>query len=270
MNSYEIVDVDDSNRNGFCSCFEDWSDEIREAGTHRLDWYNKMKDRGLGAKIVRDTDGTLCGHIQYIPAEFAPLTSGNYYFIYCIWVHGHKQGIGDRRGSGMGTALLQAAEEDIRSRGADGIAAWGVSIPVWMKASWYKKHGYKSVQKDGMRQLLWKPLKAEIEPPRWLEIKERPPSAEAEGRVIVTSLFSGICPVTNLAYERSKAVADEFGNNVSFSEVNISEPADIEKWGMSDALFVNKTQIVLGPPIAKQKIRKIISKELNKASKNIR
>ena len=36
---------------------------------------------------------------------------------------------------GMGKALLAAAEEDARALGTKGMAAWGVWLPSWMKAS---------------------------------------------------------------------------------------------------------------------------------------
>ena len=50
-----------------------------------------------------------------------------------------KQGVGNMQKRGTGIALLAAAEEDVKSRGADGLVAWGIALPFWMKASWYKK-----------------------------------------------------------------------------------------------------------------------------------
>jgi len=47
------------------------------------------------------------------------------------------------QGRGIGSALLEAAENDARELGAKGMAAWGLWLPFWMKASWFKKHGYK-------------------------------------------------------------------------------------------------------------------------------
>ena len=90
------------------------------------------------------------------------------YFIPCIWVHGHKQGRGNFQGRGMGSALLAAAEEDARALGAKGMAAWGLWLPFWMRASWFKKHGYRSVDRDGIASLVWKPFAADARPPRWL------------------------------------------------------------------------------------------------------
>ena len=58
----------------------------------------------------------------------------------------------------MGKALLVAAEDDARDRGAQGMAARGMFLPFWMKASWFKKQGYSKVDKQGLSVLLWKPF----------------------------------------------------------------------------------------------------------------
>ena len=56
--------------------------------------------------------------------------------------------MGNRQKKGMGKALLEAAETDVKDKGAKGIAAWGLALPIWMKASWFKKQGYRSLWKD--------------------------------------------------------------------------------------------------------------------------
>lgn len=53
----------------------------------------------------------------------------------------------------MGTALLSAAEKDARRLGARGMAAWGVWLPFWMKASWFKQHGYRKADRQGLAML---------------------------------------------------------------------------------------------------------------------
>uniref|UniRef100_UPI00261F8F79 hypothetical protein n=1 Tax=Oceanispirochaeta sp. TaxID=2035350 RepID=UPI00261F8F79 len=99
---YEVFDVEEDTKGLYCLCLEDWSDEMKEAGNRKSLWYDQMKNRGLGAKMIKGSDGVISGMIQYVPAEYAPLTGENFYFIYCVWVHGHKKGIGDKRGRGMG------------------------------------------------------------------------------------------------------------------------------------------------------------------------
>jgi len=262
---YSVLPVSEENRNSFCVCLEEWSAEIGEAGNGRCLWYEKMKDRGLGALMVKDGDGTLSGMIQYLPSEYVPLTKGNYYFIYCIWVHGHKQGIGDRRGRGMGTALLRAAEEDVRARGAEGLAAWGLSLPFWMKASWYRKQGYRRVQKQGMRELLWKPFIPDAEPPRWLEPTPLPEEFYGTpGRVRVHSFTNGICPVTNLANIRAAAVATRWGDRVDFRETDTFEPEVLRQWGRDNALYVNGKEMTIGPPITEKKIDRAVKRAAGK------
>lgn len=262
---YEIVDINESNKELYCHCLEDWSDEIKEAGTHKSCWYDKMQNRGLGVKLLKDKDNKICGMIQYIPSEYVPITGNNFYFIYCIWVHAHKKGIGDRRGQGKGSALLKAAEDDAKTRGAKGMACWGIAMPFWMKASWYKKHGYKVVQKDGIRRLLWKPFTENTDKPQWYATNREPESYANKGKVLVTSLINGVCPVANLAHERAKSVSQEFGERVVFTTISTDEPDIQKEWGASDALFINGKEIPLGPPLAKKKIRSIITKELKKA-----
>ncbi|TVR73113.1 MAG: N-acetyltransferase [Spirochaetaceae bacterium] len=95
------------------------------------------KRQGLRVQLARDNDGAIVGMIQYTPIEHAPLYGRDLYYIYCVWVHGHKQGVGSR--------LLDAAESDARTLGAKGIVAWGLRIPVFMRSRWFRKRRYRSI-----------------------------------------------------------------------------------------------------------------------------
>ncbi|MCK4907296.1 MAG: GNAT family N-acetyltransferase, partial [Spirochaetes bacterium] len=138
----KIIDLSDKYEELYYVCLEDWSDEMKDAGNHKKNWYSKMKEKGLRVKLALDDKGIVGGMIQYLPIEHSFVQGENLYFINCIWVHGYKHGRGNFRKKGMGRALLKAAEEDARHLGAKGIAAWGISLPFWMKASWFKKKGY--------------------------------------------------------------------------------------------------------------------------------
>jgi hypothetical protein len=259
----KVVDLTEERKDLFCLCLEDWSDEARESGPKRRQWLECAEKHGLRAKIALDDHGVEGGMIQYGPIERSPAQGERLYFIYCIFVHGHKQGRGDFQKRGMGTALLRAAEDDVLALGADGIAAWGVALPFWMKASWFKKHGYRPVDRHGMSVLLWKPFTADARPPRWYPTVERQPERVA-GKVNIVAFSSGWCLAQNLTYERAKRAAAEFGDAVVFREIDTSEPGAIAEWGQSDAVLVDGRNLQKGPPPSYDKIRKNIAKRVGR------
>jgi GNAT superfamily N-acetyltransferase len=256
-----IVDLDEQCVPLYLACLEDWSDDIKEAGPRKKAWYYKMKDNGLRVKLALDDNGVVGGMIQYVPIEYSTAEGTGLYFINCIWVHGHKQGRGNFQRRGMGKALLSAAEEDVRSLGAKGIAAWGLAIPMWMRASWYKKHGYRAADRVGMISLVWKPFTADAVAPKWVRQKTSPPLDP--NRVTVTAFCNGWCPAQNLVYERTKrATLDpQIADKVVFNEIDTFDREVFSRWGISDALFINGKQVRTGPPPSYEQIRKLIHKQ---------
>lgn len=258
----KIVDLTEEHKNLYCMCLEDWSDEMKEAGDHKYQWYHKMKNKGLRVKLALDDNDRVGGMIQYLPVKESFIQGEDLYFINCIWVHGYKKGRGNFQKKGMGKALLLAAEEDAQIHGAKGIAAWGVSLPFWMRASWFKKRFYEKVDKNGLAVLLWKPFTDDAAPPRWIKQQKKPDLVP--GKVTVTAFNNGWCPAQNLIFERAKRAAEEFGDQVEFREINTFDRAVLLKWGISDALFINDKEMRTGPPPSYEKIRKQIAKRTKK------
>jgi GNAT superfamily N-acetyltransferase len=253
----KIVDLTDEYVPLYCVCLEDWSDEMKEAGTRKRDWYEAMRHRGLRVKLALDDAGTVGGMIQYAPIEQAFASGKDLYFIYCIWVHGYKQGRGNFRKRGMGVALLAAAEEDARALGAKGIAAWGIALPIWMKASWFRKHGYRIADRDGMRHLLWKPFSPDAEAPRWVKPLKSP--SAVPGKISVVSLVNGWCPAQNIACERARRAA-ACGDGVEFTAIDTSDRATFDEWGIADALFIDGKPVRFGPPPPLTKLKRRIER----------
>ena len=260
----EIIDLTDDYKQLYFLCLEDWSDEMKEAGNHKELWYNKIKDKGLGVKLGLDDKGEVGGMIQYVPIEYSSAEGKDLYFINCIWVHGYKKGRGNFQKKGMGTALLQAAENDVKERGAKGLAAWGIPLPFWMKASWFKKHGYIKADKQGIMGavLLWKPFTDDAIPPKWIKRKKKP--VTILDQVTVTAFLNGWCPAMNITVERAKRAAGEYGDNVVFREINTFDRDIFFEWGIDDALFIDDKQVRTGPPPSYEKIRKLIAKRVKK------
>lgn len=258
----KIIELADDNKQLYFQCLEDWSDEINDAGTHKELWYNKMKDCGLGVKLAVDDSGKIGGMIQYAPVEYSLIEGKDLYLINCIWVHGHNKGRGNFQNRGMGKALLQAAESDVKNRGAKGIVAWGLILPFFMRASWYRKQGYKKVDRMGIQALLWKPFTEDAVPPKWIRMKKKP--APIPGKVAVTAFINGWCPGMNMAFERAKKAARELGEKVEFREIDTFNRKNMLEWGLSDALFIDAKEVRIGPPPPYEKIKGLIAKQLKK------
>jgi hypothetical protein len=195
--------------------------------------------------------------IQYLPVEQSVVDGTGLYFIPCIWVHGYKQGRGDFTKKGMGSALLEAAEWDARNKGARGMAAWGLWLPFWMRASWFKKHGYVKADRQGLALLVWKPFDKDARAPRWFP-RGRELPVPVPGKVNVTAFSNGWCMAQNLVCERARRASAEVGANVVFTEIDTSERSAFERWGQSDALFIDGKSVGNGPPPSYEKIKGII------------
>lgn len=258
----KVIDVAQDTEGLFSLCLEDWSDDAREAGPKRQQWLTRcQRECGLRAKLAVDNHGVEGGMIQYGPIEHSHVDGTGLHFIYCIHVHGHKQGRGDFRGHGMGSALLAAAEGDALKAGAAGMAAWGTGLPFWMRASWFRKHGYRKADRQGIAVLMWKPFTDDARPPRWFPRTAAMPEP-VPGKVNVVAFTSGWCLAQNLVYERAQRAAAEFGDRVAFHEIDTSTPAAVARWGHADAVLLDGRNLQKGPPPSYQAIRKAIAKRV--------
>ena len=257
-----VIDISEENKNLYFHCLESHSDEMTEAVAAKEQWYNEMKGKGLRVKMAEDDTGDIGGMIQYFPIEESWIKGHDLYFVSCIWVHSNKGGQKNFQGQGMGKALLKAAEEDVKGLGKKGIVVWGTSLPVWMKASWYKKQGYAPVDKKGLfgDVLLWKTFADDAEPPRWIRSRKKPDRSKEKVRV--TCMSNGWCSAMNLSCHRVKEVAGEFGDSVEIEEVSVTDRDSYREWGTSDVIFIDGKRISMGPPPSKEKIRKIIEKKV--------
>jgi GNAT superfamily N-acetyltransferase len=261
-----IVELDQEHATDFVTCFEPDTLEASEGAERRRRWLARMQPRGLRVKIALDDLDRPAGLIQYIPAVHAPIAAcDGIYFILCIWVHGHRERIGNQQGHGLGSALLAAAEEDARSLGARGMAAWGLRLPMWMRASWFKKHGYHRVDADGIRALVFKAFEPDVPPPRWLRSDKRP--ADERGRVVLTSCGTGWCLAQNAATERAIRVARGLGIEVVDRDTCCDRRA-LEEWGTDAALFLDDRPVRTGPPPSESKLARMMRRRLR--AKHIR
>lgn len=256
----KIIDLTPEFEKQYFSCLEDWSDEVKEAGNHKECWYNKIRAKNLRVKLALDDNGTVGGMIQYLPVELSAFEGKNLYVVLCIWIHGHKQGRGNFQRKGMGKALLSEAEEDVKNLGGKGLVTWGVAFPFFMRASWFKKHGYKVVDKDGIMRLLWKPFTGDALPPFFIKQKKKPELTP--GKVTVSLFMNGWCTAQNMTYERTMRAITGFEDKIELKEYSTFEKESMREWGISDAVFIDGKKIWSGPPPSYKKLRRLIEKRV--------
>ena len=258
----KIVDLSPEYEAVYFKCLEDWSDEMAESGDHKACWYQKMKDKGLIVKLALDDEGKAGGMIQAIPIEDSVAEGENLYFIPCTWVHGYKKGRGNFQKKGMGKALLGAVEDEVRRLGKYGLVAWGLALPFWMKASWYKKQGFRTADRKGIALMVWKPFHPDAQKPRWIKRRRKPVCLA--GVVTVTGFINGACPAGNITFERAKRAAAAFGDRVRFEKIDTSNRETFLEWGLSDSIYIDNKEITNGPPLSYEKILKKIRRQLKK------
>ena len=131
-----------------------------------------------------------------------------------------------------------------------------------MKASWFRKQGYKKADRMDIQVLLWKQFSPNAEKPAWFRPKKKP--LKIKGSVEITIFQNGWCPVQNMSSNRIKRAASEFGDIVKITEYNTSNRETFLEWGISDGIFVNGKEVRTGPPPSYEKIRKIVSDQIKK------
>jgi hypothetical protein len=127
-----------------------------------------------------------------------------------------------------------------------------------MKASWFKRQGYRPVDRIGIQVLLWKPFSSEAEPPRWVRQKRKPQLTP--GKVTVSAFVNGWCPAQNIVFERARRAAAELGEKVLFQAYHTQDPAVFAEWGIADGLYIDGRSVRTGPPPSFETIRRLIAR----------
>ncbi len=257
MNIRDLTEADLSKY--FC-CLEDYADILEKGKAYKQRWYDQMKDKGLRVKLAIDDDGTTAGMIQYMPVEHTHITGKDMYFIYCIWVHGHKMGIGNRQKRGLGKALLTAAEEDAKALGSKGIIAWGMKIPVWMKVAWFRKQGFKTTDSQGIMALVYKSFAPGTQKPSFPKPKKKPVSSNE--KVILTDFVNGWCPFTNVTHFNAEKITSELKDKVELITLDTTDKAVLDEWGIGEGLFINGKEVRSAPPLSYEKLKKKVEKRI--------
>ena len=228
------------------------SDEIDACGRRRLEWLRSMHPKGLRTKVAL-LDGKHAGFLYAMPIEICPamLMGRDLLMFPCLWV---VKGANSR---GIGKALLAEAELEAHHQRKKGITTLGHYGDFWfMPATFFEKHGYSAVLRDGDRAVLWKVFDESAEPPSFLESKyEFIPVA---GKVVVDLFWFTFCQTVDVEAQRVREVAGEFGDLVVLNEYCADDRDILLRYQRPRGIFVNGREIGWGHEAPKDGIRKAI------------
>jgi len=214
-----------------------WREAMKSAMDARKQWLKAMMLKGLQMSIaLRETErGNFPkGLIEYMPIEFAPepVKGEKSLFIDCVWVvppYWHK---------GIGKAFLERFIEKARRYGGASVLAyegdkWFGFFP-YMPVSFFKRFGFREVDRDGSRVLLHLNLGADEQPTL---ICPKAKTIEKGDKMVVDVLFNSQCPWSGWMVDKIKRNMKKY--NAVVNAINTNDRKIIEEYGLSRGVYIN-------------------------------
>jgi GNAT superfamily N-acetyltransferase len=232
-----------------------WREAMKPAMNVRKDWLKSMMYRGLQISVaftepkkgIKRADvtkvksgvtsaigGSPKALIEYVPIEFAsePVQGRKSLFINCMWVvppFWHRD---------VGKTLLETAIDKGKAYGGISVLAyegdkWFGFFP-YMPAIFFKKFGFKEVDRDGTRVVLHLSLGSNGTPklihPRCMSTKEA-------DKMVVDVFYNSQCPWSGWMADGVKQKMRKYGAVTKL--INTDDREVVEKYGMSRGICIN-------------------------------
>lgn len=239
------------------------SEAMRSGMTDRICWIRKMMQKGLEILVALEkprlerihykwvgdmfhADLAVHGQVpkgllESVPVEFAlePVKGKNSLFIDCIWVLPPfwRTGVAKclmesfiYRAKQFGGAIVLAYEGD----------RWfGTSIK-YMPSNFFEKFGFKEVDRDGSRVLLFLDLGANVQP-RFIHPRARP--FDEDNRIIIDVFFNSQCPWSSFMVDNIRRNVKKYPG-VTVNIVKSDDRKTIEEFGISRGLCINGKPVI--------------------------
>lgn len=262
-----IEQVTDKTLDEFLRCLKDKDQEDPRQTEIRRQWYNEHRQKGLFAGWVKSPDNSTVGLFQTIPIEYSPLAGQDLMVILCLWIHSYVWGVGVQQGKGLGRLLIDSLEEQARSTGAKGIAAWGIDWEVnWMPASFFRHIGYEQADSEDKVKVFWKPFSRDAQPPRLKRLPVLPAPGKDKVNVLVAA--NGWC-LGCYKYLYARDALKGLEDIVDYTECAPPEKAAYLHLGLAGGIFLDGKVVqpyeICTPESIRTKIKQMHKK---KAAKN--
>jgi hypothetical protein len=113
-------------------------------------------------------------------------------------------------------------------------------------------------------RLMWKPFNEHAVPPEFIKPKKLP--GKGEGKVNVSLFRNGWCQSMNITCERAKRAALDFPGKIELNEFDTIDSKILNEWGINDAVYIDGKEVMTGPPVSYERIRRRIEKRVKRYS----
>ena len=237
--------------------------DLMESGMDdRISWIKKMMPKGLEVLVALEkprqekihykwvgkmlhSDLAVHGQVpmgllEYIPIEHTlePVKGNDSLFINCMWI------LPPFWLTGVGKALIESFIERAKQYGAASVIAYdgdkwfGTSIQ-YMPSSFFKKFGFKEVDRDGSRVLLFLDLGTSKQPKF---ILPRLKVSNKSKKLNFNIFFNNQCPWSKYMVNTVKKEVEKFPN-LMFNIINTDDRKLIENLGISRGVCLNGNPI---------------------------
>ncbi|MFX0090333.1 MAG: GNAT family N-acetyltransferase [Candidatus Hodarchaeota archaeon] len=242
------------------SIWSKWREEMNPCMERRKLWLKKMMKKGLEILIAFEDPRIALeslkgknrkfhsmvlngkfpmGLIEYLPIEYAvePVIGEKSYFLNCLWV------IPPFWKKGIGKNLVNAAIENTQSIGGMTVLAyegdqWFGWFPM-MPSEFFKKFGFKEVDRDGSRILLYNNLGSGTTP-KFIQPKKR--DIKTQTGTLVEALFNDQCPWSYWLVTRIQKYMKR--KHTTIKLINTGDRKIIKEYGLSRGVCINGIPIV--------------------------
>ncbi|MFH0879660.1 MAG: hypothetical protein V2A34_08100 [Lentisphaerota bacterium] len=172
----------------------------------------------------------------------------------CLFVSYHPTG------SGIGQALLDAAEKEARAQGKAGLTLIAFYNDFWfMPAKYFEKSGFSVIERQGERAILWKVWSGR--PPKPVFFQPSFTTEVIPGKVVLDLFWMSFCGAMDR--EVVAQVAREFGDAVVVREHCTDDREVLLSHQINRGLFVNGVRTEWDFPDPPRGVRSAIQRALS-------
>lgn len=218
-------------------------------------WFEKRYKEGLHLKILKDSNETMIGFIEFMPASKAwrPVNAENFMFIHCIVVYSKKD-----RDKGYGSLLINEAEKEAKANKMSGLCV------MTSKGSWiadkalFEKYGFEEVAKRGRFELLSKTWDKKSDNPKLFDWTKQ--QKKYKGWHLV---YADQCPWHEKSAFDLLNTAMDYGVDLKITKINSAKEAKNAPSGYGVFNLLHDGKLLEDHYISATRFKNILKKELN-------